>query len=193
MSRKCEKTRSTRDSRFESAASSSTIAPSSVRTSASESVCPCSLSRCWAPKYTSFLPSVRAASRPAGVADSSATLPVTQARLHGGQGLDREDQLASAPNSLRRCWRFPGTGEGRRWVRWSPGFPWVYEEIGRELFERFGASGRRASSRTRLAWAVVKRVIGQYQFAVAFGERHAQRSTEQAPAPLRSCSTLTTR
>jgi len=32
-------------------------------------------------------------------------------------------------------------GLRRRWVRWSPGAPWVYEEIGRELFETFGLDG----------------------------------------------------
>ncbi len=32
-------------------------------------------------------------------------------------------------------------GRRRSWVRWSPGRPWVYEEVGRELLERFGQSG----------------------------------------------------
>lgn len=29
-------------------------------------------------------------------------------------------------------------GRRRRMVRWSPGFPWVRSEVGRELDERFG-------------------------------------------------------
>ena len=33
------------------------------------------------------------------------------------------------------------TGERRTMVRWSPGFPWVRDEIGRELVERFGLEG----------------------------------------------------
>lgn len=38
------------------------------------------------------------------------------------------------------------TGQRRRWVRWSPGQPWVYEEVGRELFDRFGINGVKAHS-----------------------------------------------
>jgi hypothetical protein len=37
-------------------------------------------------------------------------------------------------------------GRRRAWVRWSPGFPWVRSEVGRELWERFGAEGVRAGS-----------------------------------------------
>jgi hypothetical protein len=29
-------------------------------------------------------------------------------------------------------------GRRRSWVRWSPGFPWVREEVARELDARFG-------------------------------------------------------
>lgn len=32
-------------------------------------------------------------------------------------------------------------GKRRTMVRWSPGFPWVREEIARELVERFGLDG----------------------------------------------------
>lgn len=32
-------------------------------------------------------------------------------------------------------------GRRRRLVRWSPGFPFVYEEVGRELVDRFGVDG----------------------------------------------------
>lgn len=32
-------------------------------------------------------------------------------------------------------------GRRRRWFRWSPGWPWVYEEVARELLETFGATG----------------------------------------------------
>lgn len=32
-------------------------------------------------------------------------------------------------------------GRRRSWVRWSPGPPWVYEEVGRELSSRFGHEG----------------------------------------------------
>jgi hypothetical protein len=28
-------------------------------------------------------------------------------------------------------------GRRRRWVRWSPGFPWVFSEVARELQDRF--------------------------------------------------------
>lgn len=37
-------------------------------------------------------------------------------------------------------------GRRRRWVRWSPGPPWVYSEVGRELIERFGDNGVRKGS-----------------------------------------------
>jgi hypothetical protein len=37
-------------------------------------------------------------------------------------------------------------GRRRRWVRWSPGPPWVRDEVGRELYERFGLSGVRERS-----------------------------------------------
>jgi len=33
------------------------------------------------------------------------------------------------------------SGKRRRMVRWSPGPPWVREEIARELCERFGLDG----------------------------------------------------
>ncbi len=39
-------------------------------------------------------------------------------------------------------------GRRRRWVRYSPGYPWVREEVGRELMARFGAEGVRAHSCT---------------------------------------------
>ncbi len=29
------------------------------------------------------------------------------------------------------------SGERRRMVRWSPGFPWIREEVARELLSRF--------------------------------------------------------
>jgi len=38
------------------------------------------------------------------------------------------------------------TGERRRWVRWSPGYPWVFHEVGRELYERFGEHGVKSRS-----------------------------------------------
>jgi hypothetical protein len=40
------------------------------------------------------------------------------------------------------------TGQRRRMVRWSPGFPWVRSEIARELVERFGLEGIAAGSVT---------------------------------------------
>jgi hypothetical protein len=40
------------------------------------------------------------------------------------------------------------SGERRRMVRWSPGFPWIREEIGRELCERFGIEGIKPGSVT---------------------------------------------
>lgn len=33
------------------------------------------------------------------------------------------------------------TGQRRSMVRWSPGFPWVIDEIGQELVDRFGEDG----------------------------------------------------
>jgi hypothetical protein len=39
-------------------------------------------------------------------------------------------------------------GRRRRMVRWSPGGHWVYEEVGRELCERFGLDGIKAGSVT---------------------------------------------
>jgi len=39
-------------------------------------------------------------------------------------------------------------GRRRRMVRWSPGAPWVYEEVGRELVDRFGVTGIRERSVT---------------------------------------------
>jgi hypothetical protein len=32
-------------------------------------------------------------------------------------------------------------GKRRTMIRWSPGAPWVFDEIGRELIERYGADG----------------------------------------------------
>lgn len=40
------------------------------------------------------------------------------------------------------------TGQRRSMVRWSPGFPWVRDEIGRELMDRFGLDGIKAGSVT---------------------------------------------
>lgn len=40
------------------------------------------------------------------------------------------------------------SGERRRWVRWSPGFPWVREEVARELVERFGFEAIKPGSLT---------------------------------------------
>lgn len=39
-------------------------------------------------------------------------------------------------------------GRRRSWVRWSPGYPWIREEVGRELFETFGLSGIKPGSCT---------------------------------------------
>ncbi len=40
------------------------------------------------------------------------------------------------------------SGARRRMVRWSPGEPWVYDEVGRELVERFGVEGLKPGSVT---------------------------------------------
>ena len=32
-------------------------------------------------------------------------------------------------------------GRRRRWMRWSPGGPFVYDEVGRELIDVFGRDG----------------------------------------------------
>ena len=37
-------------------------------------------------------------------------------------------------------------GRRRRMMRWSPGFPWVQDEVGRELLDRFGLHGIRHRS-----------------------------------------------
>jgi len=37
-------------------------------------------------------------------------------------------------------------GRRLRMVRWSPGFPWVRDEVGRELLDRFGLEGIRRGS-----------------------------------------------
>lgn len=39
-------------------------------------------------------------------------------------------------------------GTRRSMVRWSPGNPWVREEVGRELLDAFGADGIRPHSVT---------------------------------------------
>lgn len=39
-------------------------------------------------------------------------------------------------------------GSRRRMVRWSPGFPWIREEILRELDDRFGLDAIRPGSIT---------------------------------------------
>ena len=43
------------------------------------------------------------------------------------------------------------TGERRRWIRWSPALSYAYQEVGRELFERFGEAGVRPHSATIVA------------------------------------------
>lgn len=40
------------------------------------------------------------------------------------------------------------TGQRRRMFRWSPGFPWVRDEIGRELLERYTLDGIKPGSVT---------------------------------------------
>lgn len=53
------------------------------------------------------------------------------------------------------CVRFTlADGRRRRIVRWSPGFPWVRSEVGRELYERFGADGIKPGSATIRLMAV---------------------------------------
>lgn len=39
-------------------------------------------------------------------------------------------------------------GRRRVWVRWSPGYPWIREEVGRELADRFGLDGVKLHSCT---------------------------------------------
>lgn len=45
-------------------------------------------------------------------------------------------------------------GKRRRIVRWSPGDPWVRDEIGRELVERYGLEGIKERSVTIRPMAV---------------------------------------
>lgn len=40
------------------------------------------------------------------------------------------------------------TGQRRRMVRWSPGYPWVREEVARELVTRFDLDGIKPGSVT---------------------------------------------
>jgi hypothetical protein len=40
------------------------------------------------------------------------------------------------------------TGERRSMIRWSPGAPWVREEVARELCDRFGIEGIKPGSVT---------------------------------------------
>lgn len=37
-------------------------------------------------------------------------------------------------------------GRRRRWVRWSPGYPWIGGEVARELRDRFGRDGIKPGS-----------------------------------------------
>jgi hypothetical protein len=37
-------------------------------------------------------------------------------------------------------------GRRRRWMRWSPGWTWVYDSVARELYETFGDRSVRAGS-----------------------------------------------
>lgn len=37
-------------------------------------------------------------------------------------------------------------GRRRSWVRWSPGYPWIREEVARELHDTFGPNGIKAGS-----------------------------------------------
>ena len=39
-------------------------------------------------------------------------------------------------------------GRRRRIVRWSPGYPWVYDEVGRELADRHGVENIKPGSCT---------------------------------------------
>jgi len=39
-------------------------------------------------------------------------------------------------------------GARRRMMRWSPGAPWVYDEVARELVDRFGLEGLKPRSVT---------------------------------------------
>lgn len=39
-------------------------------------------------------------------------------------------------------------GRRRTWVRWSPGAHWVYQEVARELDDRFGIEGIKPRSCT---------------------------------------------
>jgi hypothetical protein len=39
-------------------------------------------------------------------------------------------------------------GRRRFWIRWSPGDPWVRDEIAREIAERFGLDGVKKASVT---------------------------------------------
>jgi hypothetical protein len=38
------------------------------------------------------------------------------------------------------------SGQRRRWIRWSPGFPWVQAEVQRELQDTFGIDGVKSVS-----------------------------------------------
>lgn len=39
-------------------------------------------------------------------------------------------------------------GKRRKLIRWSPGVPWVYSEVARELVDRYGLEGIKPNSAT---------------------------------------------
>jgi hypothetical protein len=66
---------------------------------------------------------------------------------HGGQGpKERSMNIEGVPYYKFHVTFRLADGTRRRWIRWSPGWPWVYESVGRELFATFGLSGIKEKS-----------------------------------------------
>ena len=54
--------------------------------------------------------------------------------------------IEGVPYRPYRIYYTLANGKRRRMVRWSPGYPWIREEIARELLDRFGLEGLRPRS-----------------------------------------------
>jgi len=75
-------------------------------------------------------------------------------------------------------------GKRRRMVRWSPGRPWVYDEVGRELLDRFGADGIKPRSVT-----IVLATLLTFSSLACSGATEA--STTDATPPVRDAQGAT--
>lgn len=62
--------------------------------------------------------------------------------------MNRVRMIEGVPYQRFRVRYTLASGSRRRMMRWSPGFPWVRDEVGRELVDRFGLTGIRPHSVT---------------------------------------------